>query len=301
MSLAPLPRRPLRVVLSFIIGTTIVLSFSRLAQPVAQEVLPPVPKATTATSPEVRFLTFAPSPYTKRFDCVRAGLGIALHLKRLADENALPVKLSFVNGVPALRNEGEARALLRGAPVLVIGGSTWSQGSSSPLRRFFEVTGSESLWGVSASVWATSGGSHTGGEVVATDSMRSLMGMGAQVFTLGQKLMVFTTDERTGVPAGEFTLLDCWYMEQFAKTLLLTAHAKGEPEKAKELAQKLKLTHAYYFGHPKTNEELIPRHEEMRGLINTAADRKATSLPTIAIRLGLTPDNLRPALPGLAE
>ena len=301
MSLAPLSRRPLRVVGSFIVGALCVAGAGRLGEPVAQEVLAPAPKGAAAGAPEVRFLTFAPSPYTKRFDCVRAGLGIALHLKRLADEHDLPVRIGFVNGVPALRNEGEARALLRGAPVLVIGGSTWSQGSASPLRRFFEVTGSESLWGVSASVWATSGGSHTGGEVVATDSMRSLMGMGAQVFTLGQKLMVFTTDERTGVPAGEFTLLDCWYMEQFAKTLLLTAHAKGDPEKAKELAQRLKLTHAYYFGHPKTNEELIPRHEEIRGLVNSAADRKAPSLPRIAIRLGLTAENLKPALPGISD
>lgn len=246
-------------------------------------------------APEVRFLTFAPSTYTKRFDSVRAGLGIALHLKRLSEENSLPVRIGYINGVPALRNEGEARALLRGAPVLVIGGSTWSQGSSGQLRRFFEITGSESLWGVSASVWATSGGSHTGGEMVVLDSMRSLMGMGAQTFTLGQKLMVFTTDERIGGAPGEFTLLDSWYMEQFAKVLLLQAHAKGDPAAAKEIAQKLKLTHAYYFGHPKTNEELVPRHDELVKLINTALEPK--SLETIAGRIGLEAPKLRSQLP----
>ncbi len=245
--------------------------------------------------PEVRFLTFAPSSYTKRFDSVRAGLGIALHLKRLGDENALPVRIGFINGVPALRNEGEARALLRGAPVLVIGGSTWSQGSSAPLRRFFEITGSESLWGISASVWATAGGSHTGGEMVVQDSMRSLMGMGAQTFTLGQKLMVFSTDERIGGSPGEFTLLDSWYVEQFAKVLLLQAHARGDPAMAREIARKLKLTHAYYFGHPKTDEELVPRHREHVQLINTALEAK--SLETIAARIGLEAPRLRSQLP----
>jgi hypothetical protein len=252
-------------------------------------------------APEVRFITLAPSTYTHRFDCVRAGLGIALQLQRLSEEHQLPVRIGFRNGVPALRSEAEARALLRGAPVLVLGGSTWSQGSAAPLRRFFEVTGSESLWGASASVWATSGGSHTGGEMVVQDSLRSLMGMGAQVFTLGQKLMVFTTDERVGVPAGEFTLLDCWYMEQYAKVLLMTAHSKGSPEKAREVAQQLKLTHAYYFGHPKTDEELRDRHQEFRGWINTASLPKTNSLPQITQRLRLGPDNLRPALPGIPE
>lgn len=287
--------RRARLAATFVLIGASLSGMLRPARPMAQELVP------AAEPPEVRFLTFAPSTYTKRFDSVRAGLGIALQLGRLAEEHRMPVKIGFINGVPALRNEGEARALLRGAPVIVVGGSTWSQGSSAPLRKFFEMTGSESLWGVSASVWATSGGSHTGGEMVVLDSMRSLMGMGAQTFTLGQKLMVFTIDERIGVPAGEFTLLDCWYMEQFAKTLLLAAHAKGDPLKAKDLAQKLKLTHAYYFGLPKTNEELVPRHEEIRGWINTAADKKSGALATIARRLGLASESLRPALPGISE
>ena len=260
----------------------------------AQELVSPG-GSTKKEAPEVRFLTFAPSSYTKRFDSVRAGLGIALHLKRLSEENSLPVRVGFINGVPALRNEGEARALLRGAPVLVLGGSTWSQGSSSPLRKFFEITGSESLWGVSASVWTTAGGSHTGGEMVVQDSMRSLMGMGAHTFTLGQKLMVFSTDERIGSSPGEFTLLDSWYMEQFAKVLLLQAHTKGDPATAREIAQKLNLTHAYYFGHPKTNEELITRHQETVKLINTALEAK--SLETIAGRIGLEAPKLRSQLP----
>lgn len=47
------------------------------------------------------------------------------------------------------------------------------------------------------------------------------MGMGADVFTLGQKYMVFTTDERYHVKAGEFQLFDVWTMDQFARYLQL--------------------------------------------------------------------------------
>ena len=43
---------------------------------------------------------------------------------------------------------------------------------------------------------------HTGGEMVVNDTLRSLMGMGASVFTLGQQYMVFTTDERINGPAA---------------------------------------------------------------------------------------------------
>jgi hypothetical protein len=252
-------------------------------------------------APEVRFITVAPSSYTMRYDSVRAGLGIALQLQQLSAEHALPVRITLHNAEPKLGDEAGLRALLRGAPVLVIGGSTWSQGSAAPMRKFFEVAGGEALWGVSASVWATSGGSHTGGEMVVQDSLRSLMGMGAQVFTLGQKLMVFTTDERLNTNPGEFTLLDCWYMEQFAKALLVQAHGRGDAEKAAKLAEKISLTHTYYFGHPKTEEELLPRHKEVRDLINTAADLKSGSLVKITQRLGLTAGALKPALPALTE
>jgi hypothetical protein len=56
------------------------------------------------------------------------------------------------------------------------------------------------------------------GALAAARSQRTLMGMGAQVFSLGQKRMVFTMDERE-TPPGEFTLLDCWYMDQFARNV----------------------------------------------------------------------------------
>jgi hypothetical protein len=242
------------------------------------EVLPP---ARTNASPEIRFVVIAPSPYSRRFDCARAGLGIALQLKRLSVEQKLPVLITFLNAVPLLEDPEKAKALVRGAPVLVVGGSTWAQGSSRYVRRFFEAVGEESLWGVNASAWATAGGSHTGGEVVVQDTFRSLMGMGANVFTLGQKLMVFTTDERLDYGAGQFTLLDCWYMEQFAKALLVNAHARGDAARASTLAGQAGLTHMYYFGHPKEESELKERHSEIRDLIN-----QASAKPDVLIAIG---------------
>ena len=52
--------------------------------------------------------------------------------------------------------------------------------------------------------------------------------MGAQVFTLGQKLPIFTTEEREGAPPGHFTLLDCWFMDQFARTIAVAALSRGD-------------------------------------------------------------------------
>jgi len=45
----------------------------------------------------------------------------------------------------------------------------------------------------------------------------------------------------------------------------------------------------------------VPRHEQIRGWINTAADKKSGALATIARRLGLASESLRPALPGISE
>ena len=274
--------------------TQVILILTTLISPVRAEDA----SSTTAQLkpiPEIRFLTFAPSPYSGRFDSVRAGLGIAMQLERLSEEHSIPVRISFINGVPSLENGDKARALLHGASTLVIGGSTWAQGSAAPLRHFFEISGGESLWGVSATVWATAGGAHTGGEMVVMDSMRSLMGMGAEVFTLGQQLMVFTTDERIGYDKGEFSPLDCWFMEQFAKCILVNAVTRSNPEKATALAAELHLSHTYYRDIPHTLEELKPREEEILRLVNTAKDPK--SLAKIAQKIHIERDTLALALP----
>ena len=137
------------------------------------------PMPAPAPPPEVRFVLAAPSPYTGRFDATRAGLGIALELHRIAREHQLPLRIGF-RALPMQAGRPEVAALLAGPPrVLVVGGSTWSQGSAAPLRRLFELGGEVSLQGVRATAFATAGGAHTGGEMVVLDSLRSLMGQGA--------------------------------------------------------------------------------------------------------------------------
>ena len=227
-------------------------------------------------TPEVRFLNLAPSPYTLRHDALRAGCGILLSLERLAREHKLPLRATFHDAVPSLEKPEQAKALVRGARVLVIGGSAWAQGSASYPRRFFELVDAEDLAGVSATAWATAGGVHTGGEVVIADTLRTLMGMGAQVFTLGQKSMVFPTGERFDPQAeGEFTMLDCWFMEQFAKNIALVALAGNDRAKAEAIEKQLDFTPIYWSRFPKDEATLVPRFRQLRDQLNAAADAKS--------------------------
>ena len=231
--------------------------------------------AGASAQPEVRFLSFAPSPYTGRHDAMRAGLGILLSLERVSAEHRLSLRTSFYDGVPAVEDAARGRALLRGARVLVFGGSTWAQGSSYYLRRYFELTNNESLLGASATAWATAGGAHTGGERVIEDTLRTAMSMGAQVFSLGQKCMVFTTDERFAPPEGDFTLLDCWYMEQFAKTIAVAALAPPDRARTAALAARLGIGHEYWRAFPKSERELAPRFGALRDRLNAARNAKS--------------------------
>jgi hypothetical protein len=224
----------------------------------------------SSSAPEIRFICFGPSPYTQRHDSLRAGLGILLSLRRVIAEDQLALSTKFYDGMDAVGDPGKGRKLLRGARVLVLGGPTWAQGSPYYIRRYFELVDGEYLGGVSATAWATAGGSHTGGEVFVLDVLRSLMGMGAQVFTMGQKLTVFTTDERLGVPPGDFTLLDCWYMDQFARTLALTALAGDDPGRAAELARKLHISATYYSAFPQSDAGLAQRYGALQKKLNAA-------------------------------
>src|SRR5215472_8794180 len=108
---------------------------------------------------EIRFLCFAPSPYTHRHDAMRAGFGIFLQLTKLIEEQKAPVKATFYDAVPALSDKAKAHQILRGPKVLVFGTSTWSQGSPYLIRQFFEYVGDEYLGGVAVTAWATAGGS----------------------------------------------------------------------------------------------------------------------------------------------
>jgi hypothetical protein len=235
-----------------------------------------VSHAFAQAKPEVRFLNLAPSPYTQRHDAFRAGCGILLSLERLVREHKLPLQATLYDGVPALENPEKAKALVRGAQVLVVGGSAWAQGSAYYLRRFFELVDAEDLAGVSATAWATAGGIHTGGETVIADTLRTLMGMGAQVFSLGQKSMVFPTGERFEPRAeGAFTVLDCWFMEQFAKNIALVALAGNDRSKAAALEKQLDFTPLYWTSFPKDEASLVPRFGELRDRLNAAANAKS--------------------------
>jgi len=186
------------------------------------------------------------------------------------------LRATFFDAVPSLGNAGEAKKLVRGARVLVVGGSAWAQGSAYYLRRFFELVDAEDLAGVSATAWATAGGVHTGGEVVVADTLRTLMGMGAQVFSLGQKSMVFPTGERFDPRAeGDFTILDCWFMEQFAKNIALVALAGNDRDKAAALEKQLDFTPIYWSRFPKDEAALAPRLRDLRDQLNSAADARS--------------------------
>jgi len=225
---------------------------------------------------EVRFLCFAPSPYTGRHDALRAGLGIHLSLRKVIEDHKLPLRTTFHDGVRVYDQAEAAKSLVRGARVLVIGGSVWAQGSAYHLRRFFEFVDAEPLAGVSVTAWAAAGGVHTGGEVVIGDILRTAMGMGAQVFSLGQKYMVFTTDERIGPKEGQFTPMDAWYMDQFARTIAWTALAGADPVRASALARQLGTSPQYWNLLPK-DEAALARYAPLLGRLNTAADPQSVA------------------------
>ena len=232
----------------------------------------PAAAAAPRGRPEVRFLCFAPSPYTGRHDSLRAGLGILLSLRRVIEEHGLSIDTSFYDGIPVLEDGARARALLRGPRVVVVGTSTWAQGSPHYIRRYFELANNESLLGASASAWATAGGSGTGGELVIEDALRTLMGMGAQTFSLGQKYMVFTTGERFSPREGQFTALDCWYMEEFAKSIALAALGGGDRAQTEALAAKLGIRHEYWRNFPKSEAAIADRYRALRERLNAAAE-----------------------------
>lgn len=242
--------------------------------------VPPIPAP--APVPEVRFLFAAPSPYTGRFDATRAGLGIALELQRMAREQQLPVRISLM-ALPREAGLDEVRALLEPGPrVLVVGGSTWSQGSAAPLRRLFELGGNVSLQGVRATAFSTAGGAHTGGEMVVFDSLRSLMGQGALTFTAGQRLMVFITDERVELLPGQFSPLDCWAMGLYARELLLQAHASPDPAQAAALARRIGVDFRIYRRFPRQQSDLGPQARRVCALINPLGASARPGLAAVA-------------------
>src|SRR5262249_14779150 len=104
----------------------------------------------TTGTPEIRLLCFGPSPYTSRNDSMRAGFGIYLLLQQVIGDYGLPLRATIYDAFPAVENADQGRSLLRGANVLVLGASTWAQGTPYYVRRFLELTNAEYLPRVSA-------------------------------------------------------------------------------------------------------------------------------------------------------
>ena len=111
--------------------------------------------------------------------------------------------------------------------------------------------------------------------------------VGAQAFTLGQKYMVFITDERIDPPtAGEFALLDLWFMDQFARYIAVVALSGNDRAKSAELSARLGVSQTYYQNFPRDVAALQQRYGALRDRLNAAASptseawRDLTSLLT---------------------
>jgi hypothetical protein len=102
------------------------------------------------------------------------------------------------------------------------------------------------------------------------------MGMGARTFSLGQKYMVFSTDERVDPPEpGQFSLLDCWFMDQFARNLAVVALAGNDRAKSAELLKRLGGGPHYYTSISRDPKVLDARYGALRKRLNAAADARS--------------------------
>jgi hypothetical protein len=222
---------------------------------------------------DIRLIVLAPSPYTHRLDSIRAGYGLKTLLEARVQQLGVPFTIGFYDGVKRLDDVTSLAELFSNSPrAIIMGSSTWGQGSNRYLRQLFEVLPQQSIIGTQASSWVTAGGAHTGGEVVATDIQRSLMGIGASVFNLGQKLVVFTTEEREDIPPGDFTLLDMWVMDQFAQIIILQAlQRRGpglpSPEKVQAI---LGFRIDYFSRFPLSQGDFTKEMRELRIFLNRA-------------------------------
>jgi hypothetical protein len=120
--------------------------------------------------------------------------------------------------------------------------------------------------------------------------LRSLMGMGAQTFTLGQKYMVFTTDERLDPPvAGAFSTLDLWYMDQFARTIAVIALAGNDRAAAEKLARQLGTSPYYFMTNYPPGEAVLRRYGPLQQRLNAAADPSSDAYKQLVAKLAAPP------------
>ncbi len=222
---------------------------------------------------DIRLIVLAPSPYTHRMDSIRAGYGIRTFLESHIQQLGLPFAVGFYDGVKRLDDLTSLAELFSNSPrAIIMGSSTWGQGSNRYIRQLFETLPQQSIIGTQASCWVTAGGAHTGGEVVAQDIQRSLAGIGASVFNLGQKIVVFTTEERVDIPFGEFTLLDVWVMDQFAQlTILQALQRRGPGLPSPEKVQAMLGFHIDYFTRfPLSQADFTKEMRQRRLFLNRA-------------------------------
>jgi hypothetical protein len=97
--------------------------------------------------------------------------------------------------------------------------------------------------------------------------------------------MVFSTDERLEHPPGQFTPLDCWAMGQYARELLLQAHAGSDPPKTAALAGRLGVDLTYYRRFPRQLEALGPQAKAVCARINPLAAANRPGLAAVASAL----------------
>lgn len=218
----------------------------------------------------ISMISLAPSPYTSRHDSIRAGYGIYYFLHRFIKDYTLPLSAVYYDGTFALGNR-DALEKMTSSNVLVLGASVWSQGSTRYTRQFFEDVGAGDWLGQSVSAWATAGGQHTGGSVLIADTLRSAMGLGARVFSLGQKYMVFSTDERIGIDDHYFSLLDLWFMKQFACAVAVEALTHIDFKTAAENTSILGCFPHYYTRIPKIDGAL-DHFAPLADVLNRASD-----------------------------
>lgn len=105
------------------------------------------------------------------------------------------------------------------------------------------------------------------------DTQRSLQALGASVFTLGQKLMVLTTDEFEDRKAGEFNLLDVWFLDQFARMIALQTLEPGAITKA---AETLEFDVRYYHAFPRKSGTESEQIQQIRNLLASLVMRGST-------------------------
>ncbi len=230
----------------------------------------------------IRFLHFSGSTATGRHDSHRAGLGIVGFLRELCRAHALPLRWEYRWALPAVNDRDAAAALLGGAGTFVFGAPTYGQGSPWFLRRFFELTTSVPLWGRLGTAWATAGGLHTGGEMVITDTLRSLQGLGACTFSFAQKSAVFGTNQKF-LADGTFDLIDVWFMDHVARTLAMQAMTRLEPDG--DWAGLFGLRVDYYRAFP-TEGELLASHGAWRDALNKPLHDPGAGYAALSDRIG---------------